>query len=149
LRRDQQEGEDPSLLCRDGQACITPELEARIDEIACGMPEFHYGRFELRFASTDDLMRGDNFSIIGISGIESWASDGHDPSLSLSEIYRRLVEQQRIMFLIGDKNRSRGFKPIGCGDILKALVRQSQLSRHYSVEPVGAASPAAGHGPRD
>ena len=34
------------------------------------MREFHYGCFELRFACADDLMRGENFSIVAINGIE-------------------------------------------------------------------------------
>ena len=54
-----------------------------------------------------------------------------DPSLPVAEIYRRLIDQQRIMFLIGDRNRARGFEPVGCADVLKGLVRQSQLSRRY------------------
>jgi hypothetical protein len=39
------------------------------------------------------------------------------------------VDQQRIMFLIGDKNRGRGFKPAAWADVVKSLIRESQLSR--------------------
>ena len=95
------------------------------------MREFHYGCFELRFASPDDLMRGENFSIVAINGIGSAINHAWDPALPLGEVYRRLVDHQRIMFLIGEKNRARGFKPLGCADVLKSLVRQSQLSRRY------------------
>ena len=116
---------------RDAWRHVTPELEARIDAIARGMREFHYGRFYLRFASTDDLMRGDNFSVIEIAGIGGGTNPDCDPSLPLTELYRRLVDQQRIMFLIGAKNRARGFAPVGCTDVLKSLIRQSQFIRRY------------------
>jgi len=116
---------------RDARRYITPELEARFDAIARGMGEFHYGRFDLCFASADELMRGVNFSVTEISGVGGGANHAWDPLLPLAEIYRRLVDQQRIMFLIGEKNRARGFKPIGCADYLKSVVRQSQLSRRY------------------
>jgi membrane protein DedA with SNARE-associated domain len=118
---------------RDGGRCITPELEAVIDAIGRAVPEFHYGRFELRFASPDELMRGERLIVVGIDGIASEPSDTWDPLLSLSEAYRRMVEQQRIMFLIGDRNRVRGFAPIGSADALKFVVRQSQLARRYSA----------------
>src|SRR5581483_7972854 len=49
-------------FARDARHCITPALEARIDAIAKGMSEFHYGRFDLRFDSIEDLMRGENFA---------------------------------------------------------------------------------------
>ena len=111
---------------------VTPELEARIDAIARGMREFHYGRFYLRFDSTDDLMRAKNFSVVEITGISGGrANPDCDPSSPLPELYRRLVDQQRIMFLIGDKNRARGFAPVGCTDVLKSLIRQSQFIRRY------------------
>ena len=111
---------------------VTPELEAGIDAIARGMREFHYGRFYLRFDSTDDLMRGENFSVVEITGISGGgANPDCGPSLPLPELYRRLVDQQRIMFLIGDKNRARGFAPVGCTDVLKSFIRQSQFIRRY------------------
>ena len=56
-------------LYRDARRHITPELEARLDAVARSMREFHYGRFDLRFASIDELMRGENFSIVDISGV--------------------------------------------------------------------------------
>ena len=114
---------------RDASRHVTPEFEARLDAIACSMREFHYGRFRLRFASTDEFMRGENFSVIEINGIGSGTNC--DPPLPLAEAYRRLADQQRIMFLIGEKNRARGFAPVGCADVLKSLFRQFQFGRRY------------------
>jgi hypothetical protein len=115
----------------DASRHVTPELEARLDAIASSMREFHYGRFQLRFASIDELMRGENFSVVEINGIRSGTNRDCDPALPLAEVYRRLADQQRIMFLIGEKNRTRGFAPVGCADVLKSLIRQSQLGRRY------------------
>lgn len=122
-------------LCREGRRHITPQLEARIDAIACSMREFHYGHFHLRFASIDALMRGEDFAIVEIGGLGGTLERAWLPSMPLAEIYRRLIDQQRIMFLIGDKNRARGFAPVGCADVLKSLLRHSQLGRR---DPVSA-----------
>src|SRR6201981_3252586 len=75
--------------------------------------------------------RGENFSVIEINGIRSGTNRDCDPALPLAEVYRRLADQQRIMFLIGEKNRARGFTPVGCADVLKSLIRQSQFGRRY------------------
>ena len=120
----------------DGHWCdawhhVTPELEARLEAIARSMREFHYGRFHLRFASTDDLMRAENFSVVEITGVGGGTTPDCDPLLPATELYRRLVDQQRIMFLIGATNRTRGFAPVGCADVLKSLLRQSQFRRRY------------------
>src|SRR6266849_5160090 len=116
---------------RDGRRYITPKLEARLDAIAQGMREFHYGRFDLRFASADELVRGEGFSIVDIKGIGRGANEVWDASLPFAEIYRGLIDRQRIMFLIGEKNRARGFEPVGCAGFLTSMVRQSQLGRRY------------------
>jgi len=118
-------------LHRDARRFITPQLEARLDAIARSISEFHYGRFDLRFASAEDLVRGENFSIVGINGIGGQAVDAWDPLLSVAEVYRRFVDQQRILFLIGEKNRARGFEPMGCAEFAKYLLRRMQLIRRY------------------
>ena len=118
---------------RDARQHITPEVEARLDAVARSMREFHYGRFALRIASIGELMRGENFTIIDISGVDGADDRRCEASLPLGEVYRRAVDQQRIMFLIGDKNRARGFKPAACADMVKSLIRENQPSRRTTA----------------
>jgi membrane protein DedA with SNARE-associated domain len=124
-------GRNSGAQRRDVCRHITAALEARFDAIAMGMSEFHYGRFDLRFGSVEELKRGENFAIVRISGVGAEDVDAWDPQLPLAELYRRLVDQQRIMFLIGEKNRARGFKPAGLGNFLKIIARRSPLARRY------------------
>jgi membrane protein DedA with SNARE-associated domain len=118
-------------ICRDARRHITPALEARLDAVARSMREFHCGRFDLRFASIDALERGEDFVIVEICGLGGVLDRAWDPAMPLAEIYRRMIDRQRIMFLIGEKNRARGFEPVGCANVMKSMVRQSQLSRRY------------------
>ena len=118
-------------LYRDGRRYITTALEARFDAIARSMTEFHYGRFDLRFESVDALMRGEDFAIMEINGIGGEAIDCWDPRLPVSEVYRRLANQQQLTFLIGRHNRARGFRPTPAGAFITSLVRQSRLIRRY------------------
>lgn len=118
-------------LYRDGRSYITPSLEQRFDAIARSMTEFHYGRFDLRFDSIAALMRGEDLSIVEINGIGGEGIDCWDPRLSVREVYRRLMEQQRLLFQIGCGNRARGFRPTGTGDFIGSLIRQTRLIRRY------------------
>ena len=118
-------------VCCDGRRHITPALEARLDALARSMREFHCGRFDLRFASIDALERGEDFVIVEICGLGGALDRAWDPAMPLTEIYRRMIDRQRIMFLIGEKNRARGFEPVGCADMVRSMLRQSQLSRRY------------------
>jgi len=118
-------------LYRDGRRHITTALEARFETIARSMTEFHYGRFDLRFESVEGLMRAEDFSIVEINGIGGEAIDCWDPRLGVGEVYRRLAHQQRLLFLIGQRNRASGFRPTGIGDFVGSLIRQSRLIRRY------------------
>lgn len=116
---------------QDAGRCITEALEARFDAIARGMREFHYGRFDIRFACAEALMRGEDFSIIEINGVGGEAIDAWDPLLPVREVYRRLLLQQRLLFAIGDRNRTRGFQATPPAEFLRYLFRQTKLIRHY------------------
>ncbi len=118
-------------LTRDASASITPALDARIDAIARGMPDFHYGRFDLRFVSLDALLRGEKFSIVEINGVGSEAVHAWDPAASLGQTWRRLIDQQRVMFMIGACNRARGIAPTGVAEFLGRFLQQADLLRRY------------------
>ena len=57
------------------------------------------------------LDRGENFFIVEINGIGGEAVDARDPLLPLGEIYRRCVDRQQIMFLIGDEEPRADLSP--------------------------------------
>ncbi|MFL6798421.1 MAG: hypothetical protein ACJ8F3_13505 [Xanthobacteraceae bacterium] len=128
-----QSGAEGSPEYRDGRRQITPELERAFHEIACAMREFHYGRFELRFGSLVELSRAQDFLIVDVNGVGGEINERRDPALSRAEVYQRMLEQQRIMFLIGAKNRARGFKPVTLREVLKAFLRRNHLSRRHAV----------------
>ena len=115
----------------DASAVVTPALERRIAAIVDAMPEVHYGRLDLRFGSLEALCRGEDFTVVDISGIGSDADDAWDPSLSVRETYRRLFARQRLLFAIGDHNRARGFEPIDATEFLGRMLHETDLIHRY------------------
>ena len=118
-------------LYLDGQRHVTSALVARFDAIARSMPHFHYGRFDVRFDSLEAFRRGEDFAIVEINGISGEAIDAWDPHLPVGETYRRLVAQQRLLFMIGERNRTRGFEPMPVAEFLDRFIRQTRLIRRY------------------
>lgn len=110
---------------------ITVAMEERFDAIAQSMTEFHYGRFDIRFRSIEALMRGDEFKIVELNGIGGEAIDAWDPRLTVRQTYRRLREEQAVLFQIGERNRARGFRPTPAGEFVGMLRHQTRLIRLY------------------
>jgi len=114
----------------DGSALASDELAASIDAIARDMPQFHVGRFDVRYASLADLRLG-QFCIMEVNGAGSEAVYAWDPKYSLREAYRMVFAKQRMLFEIGAANRARGHRPVGPLVLGRHFLRQQKLIRAY------------------
>lgn len=118
-------------LYRDARHLITPELNERFNAIASSMPEFYYGRFDIRFESTDLLKEGKGFSIIEINGAGAEAIQAWDPDVPLFQLYREFFKAQSLLFKVAALNRKRGFKPMSVFTFLKFVKKQNRLIDSY------------------
>jgi membrane protein DedA with SNARE-associated domain len=118
-------------LYRDACDLITPELTERFDAIAKSMPEFYYGRFDVRFESTDLLKEGKGFKIIEINGAGAEAIQAWDPEIPLFKLYREFFRAQSLLFKVAALNRKRGYTPMPIKAFLKAVRKQNRLIGSY------------------
>jgi hypothetical protein len=118
-------------LYRDGGALITETLTSAIDKIAREMPEFHFGRFDVRFNDVHELQAGRGFAIMEINGAGSEAIHAWDPEVSLVAGLRTIFAKQRLLFEIGAANRQRGVRPIGLRELIRLNSRQNRLIDLY------------------
>lgn len=126
-------------MFRDGADLITPELEARIDEIARsfeGVPgpdgapgRLDYGRFDLRYTSDADLRRGEGFAIIELNGTMSESTNMYDPKKPIWWTYGVLFRQWRRMYRLGAARRRQGVRPMSIRSLL------STVRTHYRGRP--------------
>jgi membrane protein DedA with SNARE-associated domain len=106
---------------RDGRHLHTPALEAAVDGIARRIDGFHFGRFDVRYASREALARGEGFAIVELNGVTSEATHVYDPDGSLLSAWRTLMRQWSIAFAIGAANRARGHRPVGLPRLAKLV----------------------------
>jgi hypothetical protein len=118
---------------RDARRLVTPELTQRIDELAKTIPSFHFGRFDVRFASLAGLQRGEEFTVVEFNGGSSEAIHIWDADTRLFDAYRDLFKQVRILFEIGAMNRGKGHVPESWLQILSAWRRELRLKQLYPI----------------
>lgn len=114
----------------DAGRLVTAALNDIIDRISRAMPDFHFGRFDVRFESVEALQQG-RFSIIEVNGAGSEAIQFWDPGLSLIDAYRGVFAKQRQLFALGAAMRRRGHKPITLAHLIRAHLHQQRLIRGY------------------
>jgi len=118
-------------LYRDAREHITPALVQRFDAISRSIPEFYYGRFDVRFLSVERLEEGEDIQIIEVNGAGGESINVWDPEMPLAQVYKELFDQQRLLFEIGARNRARGFPPPGMLSIARSQWHQHRLIAHY------------------
>ncbi len=115
----------------DGCAYITPELTARVDAIARSIPDFSFGRFDVRYRSLRELREGVGFKIIEINGVGSEATHIWDPRTRLIDAYRAQFFHYGAAFKIGAANRAAGFEPTRPLALFRRWREQRRLMGSY------------------
>ena len=118
-------------IFRDGSEQITPALTRAVEAIARALPEFHFGRLDVRFDSLASLRRGEGFTVIEINGVGSEATHVWDARARLRRAWADQFFHYRMAFEIGRAQRARGHRPSGIAAMWRAWRRQKWLMARY------------------
>lgn len=117
----------------DGCEDITRALTQRVDDIMKDIPDFHFGRMDVRFDTRALLRGGEGFRIIEINGVGSEATHIWDRNTQLRAAYRDQFSHYRKAFEIGATMRSRGAVPTGVLELLAYWRLQRRLMASYPL----------------
>ena len=118
-------------IFRNGKQYNTNALAAFVDDVMSSLPEFYYGRLDVKFKDVESLMQGRDIAIIEINGTASESLHIWDKETKLIEAWSVLLKQYRTLFRIGAMNRQRGYEPPGLLSLWKAWRNEQALSAHY------------------
>ncbi len=119
----------------DGRDMITPALEDALDRLAKTIPNFHVGRFDIKYKNENQLMLGLDFKVVEVNGVGSESTHIWDPQTRLWDAYQALFDQWRIIYCIGArvKKDSLQSKPFLLRTVAQDLVSFFRKNRLMSV----------------
>jgi hypothetical protein len=120
-------------IFRDGTELVTPAMTEAIERLARALPEFYFGRIDVRFDSIVSLRRGMGFRVIEINGAGSEATHIWDPATKLLDAWRTQFFHYGSAFRIGAANRSRGFGSAGIRGMYSHWRNQRRLMALYPL----------------
>lgn len=103
----------------DDNHLISEELNAVFDRIAGPIDGFHFGRFDLKVRSVEELLAGRTIRILELNGASSEPGHIYDPRHSLREAYRDLARHWAILAEICQRQKARGVRPVPFSELLK------------------------------
>jgi hypothetical protein len=83
---------------------INDKLVNTIDAICKGVPEFYYGRLDIKYNTWEELCEGKNFSIIELNGAGSEPTHIYDPKHSLFFVWKEVIRHWHLLFTISKLN---------------------------------------------
>jgi hypothetical protein len=120
-------------MFRDGASLATEALAERVDCLAKALPDFHFGRIDVRFESLPALARGEGFRVIEINGVGSEATHVWDPATSLMDAWRAQFYHYGAAFRIAAANRALGHRPAGLRAMWRHWQEQKRLMAAYPL----------------
>jgi hypothetical protein len=115
----------------DAHAHITPELTQVIDRIMRDLPEFHYGRLDVKFRDIAALEAGATLEIVEINGASAESIHIWDRRARLLQAWGTLMWQYRTLFRMGAAQRKRGYRTPPLSTLWRHWRLEKALTRSY------------------
>ncbi len=128
----------------DGCDLITPALEEEFDRISQCYPGFHFGRYDIRVPSVEDLKAGRSLSVLELNGLTSESTHIYDPRHSVLYGWRTIMQQWRSAFEISAVNRAAGHRPESYRVLLGVIHEWIRDTTDYEA-PISVATVFKGH----
>jgi hypothetical protein len=107
----------------DNNSLINSQLHQIFDKIAKPIEGFHYGRFDMKVKSIDDLYQGKNIRIMELNGVSSEPGHIYDPQNTLWTAYRDLARHWKAIADISIQQSRRGIMPVPA-NVIWGVVRK-------------------------
>jgi hypothetical protein len=106
---------------------VTDKLTETMERICSRIPEFYYGRLDVRFESWAALEQGLNFSIIELNGSGSEPTHIYDPAHSLFFAWREILKHWKVLYAISKSNHQKGVPYTTLAQARKDVKRFSEI----------------------
>jgi len=101
---------------------IDEQLSSTINSICESIPDFYYGRLDIKYKNWEDLKQGKNFSIIEVNGAGSEPTHIYDPKHSIFYAWKEIKMHCKFLYDISIANKKiRGLKFMTTKEGIKML----------------------------
>jgi hypothetical protein len=118
-------------IFRDACKYITPELNQAVADIMDDLPNFYYGRLDVKYADLESLQKGETLEIVEINAASAESTHIWDRNTSFGTAIKTLMWQYRTLFNLGAFHRKNGRKTPGIKKFLHHWRIEKNLGQYY------------------
>lgn len=102
---------------------ISEKMQMYFNTIAMRIPDFYYGRFDLRVPSWEDFENGKNIKILELNGITSDPAHIFDPTFPFAKVLPTYKKHIKICANIAKQNLAAGVKPSSFTELFSKTIK--------------------------
>jgi hypothetical protein len=105
----------------NGNHLINEQLIEVFDHISSFVPGFHYGRYDIRCKSLEELYEGKEIKIMELNGAGAEPGHIYDPGFPFLEAYQVLFHHWRVLYQISKANYANGATYMSASDAWQTM----------------------------
>ncbi len=111
----------------DAGNMINTKIEDVFNHICLQIPEFYYGRLDLKFNTIEELEQGKKFSIIELNGAGSEPTHIYDPTHTIFYAWKEIKRHFGLLYTVSIANKKSGASYLTCKQGFDMLKENSLL----------------------
>ncbi len=112
---------------------INTSLQKTMNDICKQIDGFYFGRLDIRYNTFDELIRGENFSIIEINGAGSEPTHIYDPRHSVLFAWKEIIRHWNLLYKVSRLNKNRGVAYLSYNEGKEMLRANSIMEAHLKL----------------
>ena len=122
-------------LFLDDSHLVDAALEQRMDMIADEIPDFYFGRLDIRFREWEAFKRGEDFVVIEVNGAGAEPTHMYDPRHNILFAWKEIIRHWDILQRVSRMNHDRGVPYLGFRQGVSVFRREKEISERLTAMP--------------
>jgi hypothetical protein len=120
-------------LFLDESTSINTGLTLAVDKICRQIPDFYFGRLDIRYESRELLEQGKSFSVLEVNGAGSEPTHIYDPRHSILFAWREIIRHWIILYKISRANHRRGWRYLSLSEGIRMFRDNKANSKKLEI----------------
>ncbi len=116
----------------NGNHLYSDEMMQWIDHRASMIPNFDYGRFDLRISSWNSFKNNQGIKILEINGVNSEPIHIYSPNFGLINAYKEIFKHMRIIYRLS-VHQIKHYPPVSINSFVRGIIDFKNKKEHYKI----------------
>jgi len=121
----------------DGRNLYNVHIQQATERLCMHLPNYHYGRIDLRCPTLEDFISGNHYKVLEINGVNAEPAHIYQPGFSIWKAWATLFKHWNKLYTLSISQKQRGYTPISFwqgAQLYRAYKKASKILKVHRKE---------------